>query len=45
MGVFLTEKQIDRILFEADHALSDYTTVDGRVMFQLSAHIVAVKKP
>jgi ubiquinone/menaquinone biosynthesis C-methylase UbiE len=45
MGVFLTEKQIYRILFEADQVLSDYTSADGRVMFQLSAHIVAVKKP
>jgi len=45
MGVFLKEEQIDRILFEADHALSDYTTADGQVMFQLSAHMVAVKKP
>jgi ubiquinone/menaquinone biosynthesis C-methylase UbiE len=45
MGVFLTEQQIDHVLFEADQVLSDYTTADGRVMFQLSAHIVAVKKP
>lgn len=45
MGVFLTEQQIDHILFEADKALSDYTTADGRVTFGLSAHIVAVKKP
>ena len=45
MGVFLTEQEIDRILSEADQVLRDYTTADGRVMFQLSAHIAAVKKP
>lgn len=45
MGVFLTEDQIDRILFEADHALNAYKTVDGRVTFDLSAHIVTARKP
>jgi SAM-dependent methyltransferase len=44
MGVLLMEQQIDRILSEADQALGDYTTADGRAMFPLSAHIVAVKK-
>jgi len=44
MGVSLTEEQINRILSEADQALSPYNTADGQVMFQLSAHIVTVKK-
>jgi SAM-dependent methyltransferase len=45
MGVFLTEDQIDSILFEADHVLNPFTIADGRVNFQLSAHIVVARKP
>lgn len=45
MEVFLTENQIARILHEAEHALKDYRTVDGRVIFDLSAHIIVVEKP
>jgi len=45
MGVILTEDQIGRILQEAEHALSSYATVDGRVTFHLSAHLVTAKKP
>ncbi len=44
MGVFLTEEQIDRILSVADLVLNSYTTSDGRVTFQLSAHIVTAGK-
>lgn len=47
MGVILTEGQIDRILQEAEQALSTYTTTtaDGRARFHLSAHLVTAKKP
>jgi SAM-dependent methyltransferase len=45
MGVILTEEQIDRILFAADHALKSYTTENGQVTFQLSTHIAVARKP
>ena len=45
MGVILTEDHIGRILQEAEHALSSYANTDGRVTFQLSAHLVTAKKP
>jgi SAM-dependent methyltransferase len=45
MGVILTEDQIGHTLQEAEHALSSYATADGRVTFDLSAHLVTVKKP
>ena len=45
MGVNLTEDHIGRILQEAEHALSSYANTDGRVTFQLSAHLVTAKKP
>jgi SAM-dependent methyltransferase len=45
MGVFLTEDQIVRILKEADHALGSYTAADGQAIFQISAHIITIKKP
>ncbi len=44
MGVILTEDHIGRILQEAEHALSSYANTDGRVTFQLSAHLVTAKK-
>lgn len=44
MGVTLTEDQIGRILQEAEHVLSPYATVDGRITFQLSAHLVTAKR-
>jgi len=44
MGVRLTEEQIGNILQEAELALSSYATVDGQVMFHLSAHLVTAKK-
>lgn len=45
MGVFLTEEQIDRILFEAEQALGPFTAPNGQVTFPLSTHIVAARKP
>ena len=45
MGVNLTEDHIGRILQEAEHGLSSYATTDGRVTFQLSAHLITAKKP
>jgi SAM-dependent methyltransferase len=45
MGVILNEDQIDRILQAAPQALGSYATADGEVTFQLSAHLVAAKKP
>ena len=40
MGVNLTEDVIRDILQEAENALSQYATADGRVTFELSAHVV-----
>jgi SAM-dependent methyltransferase len=45
MGVILTEDQIGRILQEAEQALCSYAAMDGRVTFQLSAHLVTAMKP
>lgn len=45
MGVILTEDQIGGILQEAEHALGEYTTADGRVAFQVSAQLISAKKP
>jgi hypothetical protein len=45
MGVILTEDLIARILEEAEHALSPYAAADGRVAFDLSAHLVTARKP
>ena len=43
MGVNLSEKQISQILDEADDALAAYTTSDGQVRFDLSAHVLTGK--
>jgi hypothetical protein len=40
MGVLLTEEQIQNILKEAESALAEYVTADGRVIFNSPAHIV-----
>lgn len=40
MGVNLSEEQISQILEEAEALLGAYTTSDGQVRFDLSAHIV-----
>jgi SAM-dependent methyltransferase len=45
MGVSLGEDQIRRILKEADDVLSPYLTAEGKLAFDLSAHIVAGTKP
>lgn len=45
MGVILTEKAIDRILREAEHALGSYVTGNGVVEFDAPAHIVSATKP
>lgn len=44
MGVNLSEVQIRQILDEAEAVLSSYTTIDGQVRFDVSAHIVTGKK-
>ncbi len=44
MGVNLSEQQIRQILDEAEAALASYTTRDGQVRFDVSAHIVTGKK-
>jgi SAM-dependent methyltransferase len=44
MGVLLSEDQIGRILQEAEPALSSYATADGRVTFDLSAHLITAQK-
>jgi SAM-dependent methyltransferase len=45
MGVMLTETQIAHVLQEAEPALGSYATADGRMAFDLSAHLVTAKKP
>jgi hypothetical protein len=40
MGVALSEPQIQSLLEEAEQALSDYVTADGRAVFTSPAHIV-----
>lgn len=44
MGVVLTEQEIDRVLREAERALGAYATSDGRVAFDLSAHLVTARR-
>lgn len=41
----LTEDQIHQVLKEADEVLSRYVTADGKLAFQISAHLVAGTKP
>ncbi len=45
MGVHLSEAQIERILEEAEDALSRFVTPDGTVIFDSPAHIVRGVKP
>jgi len=45
MGVVLPEEQIQRILEEADRALTRHVTADGTVEFESPAHIVSGTKP
>jgi ubiquinone/menaquinone biosynthesis C-methylase UbiE len=45
MGVMLEEDQISRILEQAETALHEYVAADGRVEFDLPAHIVTATKP
>ena len=44
MGVLLTEDQISNILKEAENALGSYVTPEGRISFDVSAHIVVAKR-
>jgi SAM-dependent methyltransferase len=44
MGVVLPERQIDRILAEAETVLARYLTTDGLV-FDLSAHLATWRRP
>ena len=44
MGVVLPEEQIQRILEEAERALSHYVTAVGAVEFESPAHIVSGRK-
>jgi len=45
VGVVLAENQIQRILEEAEHALSSYVTAEGRVAFDTPAHIITGTRP
>lgn len=45
MGVILPEDQVGRILRDAEAALGQYATADGRAEFDLSAHLVTAKRP
>ncbi len=40
MGVELEEQQIQAVLEEAEHALQEYVTTDGQIMFDSPAHIM-----
>ena len=44
-GVVLPDHQINRVLDEAEHALSPYVTAEGRVRFESPAHIVTGTRP
>ena len=44
MGVTLTEEQIATVLREAEQALAPFTGADGRAAFDVSAHLVGVRK-
>jgi SAM-dependent methyltransferase len=44
VGVSLGENQIARILQEAEQKLKPYAMPDGRVTFELSAHLVTAKR-
>lgn len=44
MGVILPEEQISQILDEAEAVLGAYATNDGQARFDVSAHLVTVKK-
>lgn len=44
MGVFLEEERIERILGEAEEALSQYVTAEGTVEFDSPAHVVTGRK-
>lgn len=44
MGVNLTEEEIGRVLNEAEDVLDSYVTDDGRVTFDVRAHVVTAKK-
>jgi len=45
MGVVLEERQIQRILAEAETALHHYVTEEGQVVFDSPAHIITGSKP
>jgi SAM-dependent methyltransferase len=45
MGVILTEEQIGRILKDAEDDLGKYVGRDGRVAFEVRAHLVSGTKP
>jgi ubiquinone/menaquinone biosynthesis C-methylase UbiE len=44
MGVILTEREIERILAEADAVLSSYVSADGGLAFDISAHLVGWRR-
>ncbi|MDX1501508.1 MAG: methyltransferase domain-containing protein [Thermoanaerobaculia bacterium] len=45
MGVVLEEAVIERVLREAEVALSEYVTPEGRVAFPAPAHVVTGRRP
>jgi hypothetical protein len=45
MGVVLGEAEIARVLQAAEHDLGAYAAPDGRVTFDVSAHLVTATKP
>lgn len=45
MGVNLTDEEIDRVLNEAEDVFDSYAADDGRVTFNVTAHLVTARKP
>lgn len=44
MGVHLREEVIETILREAEPALASYATADGKVVFDVTAHLISAQK-
>jgi len=42
-GIHLTDAQVEEVVTEAEHALSDWTRSDGAVEFTVSVHVVSWK--
>ena len=43
-GIVLEDAQIEGLLAEAEHALRDFVSADGRAVFEMPGHIAACTK-